>query len=259
MTHYNVCPKDVADALCRGFESDPAHANYLAERKQWARDGFEGAGINISESADRCLDKFIDSELDYATPGNRGLGRFVEIIPRLAGRHRTVISRLSDQQRLELGTFIKRHMACGYLIAAQMVNVPNVRQTEEQLYASMVLCVSSQPFPLFPDRDCEAQAQLLHTCTKNELQHELSDLGVAWGDTDDLISYMYFVVGMALRVLETVPPEEIQKWQDSKFATMEQMYQASKANDSKPSTGCLLLVAGFLATLAAGVAVVFVP
>ena len=59
------------------------------------------------ESVEYCIDKFIKAELDYNTPGNRGLGRISDNVPRFGGFYRKQLINLSNQRLIELNNQIK--------------------------------------------------------------------------------------------------------------------------------------------------------
>lgn len=68
-----------------------------------------------------CAEKFIDTELDFSTPGERGLGRSTNYIPRLGGYYRDQMRKLSQEQLNTLRRFIRNLMLQGYLSCALLL------------------------------------------------------------------------------------------------------------------------------------------
>ena len=54
-----------------------------------------------------CLGRYIEAELDYVTPGERGLGRISTTPPRFAAYFRKQMVRLSPEKKDELYEFIQ--------------------------------------------------------------------------------------------------------------------------------------------------------
>ncbi|NQU19352.1 hypothetical protein HQ550_04270, partial [bacterium] len=49
-----------------------------------------------------CIERYINSELDFTTVGNRGIGRMTYAIPRLGGYFRSQLSKMSEATLSEL-------------------------------------------------------------------------------------------------------------------------------------------------------------
>lgn len=94
----------------------------LAEETEWLK-GFGPileqlkASFN-PEAVNYCLEKYITAELDFQTPGDRGLGRISTSTPRLGAYFREQMSRLADEDRLTLYSLIQDIMIRGYLVHA---------------------------------------------------------------------------------------------------------------------------------------------
>jgi len=124
MSRYAATIAVVGDAVVKEHESYTTdndedreyNANVIKQMQAW----FASPDRQVSSSAHQCIDRFIDSELDSKLPGDRGHGRSSTLIPRFAARHRTVVSKLSDAARTELGKAIKTHIVCGYLLLDSM-------------------------------------------------------------------------------------------------------------------------------------------
>ena len=65
-----------------------------------------------------------DSELDFTTPGNRGIGRMTESIPRFGAYFRKPLSILSDQELNELSYLMQDLCLLGYLNSAVFIQWP---------------------------------------------------------------------------------------------------------------------------------------
>ena len=77
-----------------------------------------------SEAITYCLEKYIGAELDYATPGSRGIGRMTTNIPRFGAYFRKPLSALSHQELNELYFLMQDLCLRGYLIAALYMKWP---------------------------------------------------------------------------------------------------------------------------------------
>lgn len=77
-----------------------------------------------SEAVTFCLEKYIKAELDYTTPGNRGIGRMTANIPRFGAYFRKSLSKLSVQELNKLGFLIEDICLRGYLDSAIYMKWP---------------------------------------------------------------------------------------------------------------------------------------
>jgi len=77
-----------------------------------------------SEAITYCLEKYIGAELDYTTPGGRGLGRMTTNIPRFGAYFRKPLSTLSSQELNELYFLIQDFCLRGYLAHVLFVEEP---------------------------------------------------------------------------------------------------------------------------------------
>ncbi|MFA5015026.1 MAG: hypothetical protein WC549_05745 [Actinomycetota bacterium] len=68
-----------------------------------------------SDAITYCLEKYIGTELDYTTPGSRGIGRMTTMIPRFGAYFRKSLSKLSHQELNELYFLIQDLCLRGYL------------------------------------------------------------------------------------------------------------------------------------------------
>lgn len=77
-----------------------------------------------SEAITYCLEKYIGAELDYTTPGDRGIGRMTTYIPRFGAYFRKILSTLSHQELNELYLIIQDLCLRSYLAHALFVVEP---------------------------------------------------------------------------------------------------------------------------------------
>lgn len=62
-----------------------------------------------------CTEKYVNGELDYLTPGSRGLGRMTDYIPRFGAHFRNSISQLSRDEMEQLKLLLYDLVLSGYL------------------------------------------------------------------------------------------------------------------------------------------------
>jgi hypothetical protein len=102
-----------------------------------------------------CFSKYISSELDCHTPGDRGLGRISAEIPRLGAYFRRPMSRLSLPELRELYGIIEDLMLRGYLTRALLLEgAPKqpVLTTAPELYEAWLAgFYSSDPSQMGPN------------------------------------------------------------------------------------------------------------
>ena len=77
-----------------------------------------------SEAITYCLEEYIRAELDYTTPGSRGLGRMTTNIPRFGAYFRKSLSKFSHQELNKLYSLIQDFCLRGYLAHVIFVEVP---------------------------------------------------------------------------------------------------------------------------------------
>ena len=95
-----------ADALFQSLSARAEHENHRQEIAQF-RANFEQRKASINCPAiEYCINEFVKCELDYTTPGMRGLGRLTTDIPRLGAYFRNQISNLPSSQLEVLSNLI---------------------------------------------------------------------------------------------------------------------------------------------------------
>ena len=81
----------------------------LAESKSEVSSKFQELQASLQcESLSYCLEKYINSELDSKTPGDKGLGRMTTVIPRLGAYYRKQMAGLQSKDLSELNGLIQR-------------------------------------------------------------------------------------------------------------------------------------------------------
>jgi hypothetical protein len=286
--------RDAAGAVVEAYGAFTAPTEearqQLARIREHVQSWFDSPARRVTDAAVFSIDKFADAEIDYVTPGNRGFGRIGDNLPRLAARHRSVISRMSGETRQHLGRLIRRHIVCGYLFAESGYELSRENEPQvspQKLFEMWVPSIYSSFFNLDPrSKDEEDIKTIWFGATGRSIRDHLQSHGASWEELDMQIVTHYFNGGMLLRMLEARPLTDEQV---SNIATggaygvekalsaatggkytIEQLeqavnvstggaYAASKAGPAK-SSGCLVLVAALSMLLGlAAVAIIILP
>ena len=251
-THDSVL--DAAEAVATDYASfttdNEEGRRQLALMTSQIRGWFDGR--RLSEQAEYCIDKFVASEVDYTTPGMRGLGRIGENVPRLAARHRGTVARMTDEEREALKRFIRRHVVCGYLFTEFAYGLTDESRQQvgaNKLFEMWVLTIysSSSLVRMNPrNKDEDDVRTIWFGSTGRSVRDTLQSRGATWQDLDMHIVTHYFDGGMRLRALEARPltPE-----QELNIATggayTRELADAHKARIAAKGSGCSLLL-GFV-------------
>ena len=78
----------------------------------------------------KCVDRFVQAELDFETPGDRGIGRASASVPRLGAYFRKELKQASAQVREEIAGDIRGLIWRGYLCSG-LLSEPFVRSGVE--------------------------------------------------------------------------------------------------------------------------------
>lgn len=192
------------------FKSDnPDGQQGLARIRENIRDWFHSSQRRVTDTAAACFDRYLDAELDFQTAGNRGLGRLSDYVPRFAGRHRHIVSRLDRTALAGLRNVMKRHILCGYLFAE--VIFPLSRETEKpvnrdhmfEMWIPMLYSTAGE-IPL-QSKDEDDLKAVWFSATGRKVRDHAKSLGIAWDEVDSLIVTHYFDAGMLLRLFEHSP------------------------------------------------------
>lgn len=108
-----------------------------------------------SEAITYCLKNYIKAELDYTTPGSRGIGRITANIPRFGAYFRKPLSKLSIKELNKLDFLIQDLCLRGYLDSAIYVKWPanNAKLSDEYLlFRKWIACIYVvNPFGFSPE------------------------------------------------------------------------------------------------------------
>jgi len=168
----------------------------------------------LTEAARTCIERFVAAELDYSTPGSRGLGRMSDHVPRLAAKHRTVVSRMELGDLEKLHYAISRHIACGYLFAELLYELDREREGQiatETLFQMWVPSIFLPPFDLSSKDPLFLYLKnLCFAATGITIRDVLVSAGATWDSgssigSDQTILTAYFDAGIVLRILESRP------------------------------------------------------
>jgi len=193
----------------KDIESAAKEILNLAEKRSDLSFKFQELQASLQcESLSYCLEKYINSELDSKTPGDRGLGRMTTVIPRLGAYYRKQMSRLQSEDLSELYGLIQRIILIAYLVRPFFVEKPlsKPKLSEKKLYKAWIPTIYSGDNPLSEsvldtiDAFTYATIESLFnffTKYKMEKNHLLGK------DKKMDILFGYYVAGYYLRIVET--------------------------------------------------------
>jgi len=163
-----------------------------------------------TEAVGFCVEKYVVSELDFETAGDRGLGRMSGDIPRLGAYFRKQMSKLSEKELCDLYLVIQDLMLRGYLARALLLegSPKQSRLTEgPELYEAWL--------PGFYSSDLSQMGPNLRTAIEvvtdsafAKLTKFLEENGMRGGgfmskDKTELICMYYPLAGFGIRAVET--------------------------------------------------------
>lgn len=174
-----------------------AHAGVSA-RYQELIDGFNYSAL------DHCLRHYIWAELDFRTPGVRGLGRVSTDTPRFAAHYRRQVGALDRERLAFLYHGIQSIILTSYMIYALLVDGQSPSRTyesEEELYhrwLPLIYSSAGKPKPgvlaALGDMTVDDYERLLEFMQAQRM---------AIDQTTGKILYYYCVAGVNLRYVET--------------------------------------------------------
>ncbi len=108
----------------RIFKNEEFKNNISITEEETIKD-FRNILVNIndyifSEAALKCIEKFLNSEIDYSTPGIRGMGRMSTHIPRFGGYYAKYLIKLNSTDIGIIKSIIKDILNFGYYISVQL-------------------------------------------------------------------------------------------------------------------------------------------
>ena len=164
--------------------------------------------FNIS-AISYCFENYINAELDFETPGVRGLGRMSTYIPRLGAYFKNQISRLSKEDLNELYEIIQDILLKGYLVHAlgsgQKLEEGKIKDPQT-LYKAWIPKIYSSGL----DQLEEGFRNILSISVESAYRallaflqgHKMKGGGVFSKDKTDEIFIYYALAGFILRVVE---------------------------------------------------------
>ncbi len=217
----------------------------------------------ITAASFASAEKFIQAELDYVTPGDRGLGRLSDFEPRFAAKHRSFFQKLDESALSAIRCEFLSMIFAGYLFLEYMNEVmteepftrhPETAKNSASLFSQWIpMIYSPQGSRVFDEMMKEGIGESAYRNIKSFWYYALLEptvrcfdrLNIALNDKDKIILLSYFDSGIVLRQLE----------QGS--LTQDEMldiatgggYSADKAGVQQPAnrSGCaVLLLAGLI-------------
>ena len=165
---------------------------------------FDGKRIGYS------FNSFIKAELDFQTPGDRGIGRLSEQIPRFGSYYRKQLSQINHEKIKELYDLIHKVMLSSYLTGVLMLSEDleeSVITNEQELFEKWIPNIYVTPLNSL---GAGLKNALLAFCGANldELLKFLETNQINRGGflkrdkANEIISY-YLLAGCGLRMTET--------------------------------------------------------
>ncbi len=156
-----------------------------------------------------CIDKFITAELDYTTKGNRGIGRFTDIVPRLGAYYRCGFSKLSNIQLDELADLIRDVILRSYIICESFQGNRDItlkRIDFEYIYSEWITNI----YNINIDNAEPKLVDIMGICTQSAFdaitqfikKHKLKKVDIFSQDKTPMILFWYPIAGFALRGIE---------------------------------------------------------
>lgn len=164
-----------------------------------------------SMAIDYCINRYVLSEIDFETTGERGLGRVSVVVPRLGAYFRNQISLLTENQRNELATLLAGLMLSGYFVHSLIIKeLEKPRKlNENELFEKWIPGIySTNPSDL--PREVLQGFSLISEGTYKELKgffarHKMKRGSFFSKDKTDFITAYYPVAGYGLRYVEANP------------------------------------------------------
>ncbi len=206
---------DAFDAVKQEYASftsdDPVGRQQLTQMQFTLQDEFDSYPRVLTDQAAACIDRFVAAELDFQTPGMRGIGRIGSHIPRFAAKHRRVFSRMSSSHLTKLRHLTKRHIVCGYLFLEfihPLVSQETERYDSETLFNNWISLVYCPPSSISPENQNVADIEGVWIgATGRAIRDHALEIGIKWDSRDDTgtdqtIVAKYFDAGTTLRYAE---------------------------------------------------------
>lgn len=176
-----------------------------------AESNFEQFGNNYNRDVlSYCLEKYINAELDFTTPGDRGIGRVSLIIPRYGAYFRKQLLLMSKNNLIKLYNLIQDIILRGYLVHLLFMEKPvkiSVILKDEEIFEKWIPGIYSQDLSKMP----EPLQKIMILCTNSVFKdledfmvlHKMKGGGFLSKDKTNEILCYYPFAGYGLRLVET--------------------------------------------------------
>ena len=176
-----------------------------------AESNFEQFGNNYNcDVLSYCLEKYINAELDFTTPGNRGIGRVSLIVPRYGAYFRRQLLLMSKDDLIKLYNLIQDIILRGYLahllFYEESVKISIVLKGED-LFKKWIPGIYSQDLSKMSDHLQKIMTLCTNSAFKNlkdfMVLHKIKGGGFLSKDKTNEILCYYPFAGYGLRLVET--------------------------------------------------------
>lgn len=227
---------------------------FLIESKSARMAYFASRPRRVSDPAMYCIDRFASAELDFVTPGVRGMGRVSEIVPRFAAKYRDAFASMAFDTKIQFTKAIHDHVACGYLyVDFCYPDAPSdpAKFDNATLFDEWVSLIFSPPKAIEPQTEEDWQLwSMWFAAAGKRIQDIAENSGISWDSrdipsSDQNIVTKYFDAGTTLRYAEALltkrgpsaPPLNVARATSSKISTQPK---------SAPSLNIGWIIAGVL-------------
>lgn len=157
-----------------------------------------------------CLEKYVNAELDFTTPGDRGIGRVSLIIPRYGAYFRKQLLLMSKNNLIKLYNLIQDIILRGYLVHLLFMERPveiSVILKGDEIFEKWIPGIYSQDLSKMP----ELLQKIMSLCTNSAFTdledfmvlHKMKGGGFLSKDKTNEILCYYPFAGYGLRLVET--------------------------------------------------------
>ena len=178
------------------------------------------------EHAADCIRRFVRAELDFETPGNRGIGRTSDACPRFGAKHRLVLQEAEQSVLAELRTLFFRQILAGYLFieyvhdsifGEQLARHPTMCSTENlfntwipQIYVpfgveAIERHIKEAAREVFGDENFDGARDIWIFSADTRIHDCMRGHGMTVGDFEIIVLRQYFNAGLLLRAIEVGP------------------------------------------------------
>ncbi|HUY36473.1 MAG TPA: hypothetical protein VMV69_27295 [Pirellulales bacterium] len=207
------------DALRPETDEDAKVKECLVAQVSQVRAWFESPDRTLTDAACYSINHFLDSELDFATPGNRGMGRMTENWSRFGGQCRQELKSLPQETVSRLRRAFTDQIVSGYLFAEYLLEcslnaaVPRAEfpSGAEGIFEQWIPTIYSQTGPPAFDAQFVSagdpqsyyNVKGLWGYATGDVVHALfQEIGVPVDAFAELLIRQYFDAGMMLRTTE---------------------------------------------------------